>query len=194
MDLRRSTGAALGLLAASLVLGGCFLKPEEERSGEAGIDFPAREGLAIPLDGIDYNVFITRELNTAITPDDQYYDGPPAPPGTNYFGVFVQACNRGSEPRDTVRAFKLLDNRETEFLPIQLPERNTFAYHQRRLDPGQCIPAEGSVTELGPTAAAMLLFDLPIAATENRPVELQILGGENFVEGKREVRRIELDL
>lgn len=203
MLLRRSTGAACArparagaacLLAAALTLSGCFLKPEEEREGEPGIDFPAREGLSIPLDGIEYNVFITRELNTAITPDVAYFDGPPPPPGTAYYGVFIQACNRSDEPHETVRAFKLLDNRQEEFLPKQLPASNSFAYNQRRLDPGQCIPAEGSVTELGPTAGAMLLFELPTAATENRPVELEILGGLDVLEGKRETAHVELDL
>ncbi len=189
----RASGAAC-LLAAALTLGGCFLKPEAEREGEAGIDFPAREGLAIPLDGVEYNVFITRELNTAITPDNAYFDGPPAPPGTAYYGVFVQACNTSDRPRETVRAFKLVDNREEEFLPEQLPARNSFAYNPRRLDPGQCIPAEGSATELGPTAGAMLLFELPLAATENRPVELEILGGYDVLEGKREIAHVELDL
>jgi hypothetical protein len=212
MLLRRSTGAACAqpdragaraqparvaaacLLAAALTLSGCFLKPEEEREGEPGIDFPAREGLSIPLEGIEYNVFITRELNTEITPDDAYFDGPPAPPGSAYFGVFIQACNKSDKPRDTVGEFKLLDNREEEFLPKKLPRKNTFAYNPRRLDPGQCIPAEGSATELGPTAGAMLLFELPTAATENRPVELEILGRLDAVKGKRETVRVELDL
>ncbi|MEX2253323.1 MAG: hypothetical protein WD649_04155 [Thermoleophilaceae bacterium] len=182
------------LLAAALTLSGCFLKPEAEREGEAGIDFPAREGLSIPLDGIEYNVFITRELNTAITPDDAYYDGPPAPPGTAYFGVFIQACNHSDEPRTTVREFKLKDNREDEFEPKELPPTNTFAYNPRRLDPGQCIPAEGSATQLGPTAGAMLMFELPLAATENRPVELEILSDSHEAKGKHGALHVELDL
>ena len=43
-----------------------------------GVDEPAREGLALELDGVDYNVFITRQLNTKITPDKAYFDGPEA--------------------------------------------------------------------------------------------------------------------
>ena len=45
---------------------------------EPGVEEPAREGLAIHVGGIDYNVFITRELNLEITPDKAYYEGPPA--------------------------------------------------------------------------------------------------------------------
>ena len=45
---------------------------------EIGVEEPAREGLAVNIGGLDYNVFITRELNLAITPDKDYYGGPPA--------------------------------------------------------------------------------------------------------------------
>jgi hypothetical protein len=71
--------ACLLVCAASVGLLSCNDK-------EPGIDEPAREGLAIGLDGIDYTVFITRELNPKITPDNAYVTDDPEPlPADNQF-------------------------------------------------------------------------------------------------------------
>jgi hypothetical protein len=160
---------------------------------EPGVDEPAREGLAIPVAGVEYNVFITRELNLAIVPDRAYYDGPPAPRGSDYYGVFIQACNQGDETRETVRDFKVVDNQGNEFEPIELPEENAFAYRPRALPGGECIPEKGSVAEQGPTAGSLLLFRLPFDATENRPLELEIIGPSEAA-AEHETKKVELDL
>jgi len=48
--------------------------------------------------------------------------------------------------------------------------------------PDECIPEEGSVAQLGPTAGSMLLFRLPLENTEYRPLELEIQGeGEDHL-------------
>jgi hypothetical protein len=69
-----------------------------------------------------------------------------------------------------------VDNQGNEFEPEELPEENHFAYHARELLPDECIPEAGSVAQLGPTAGSMLLFRLPLANTEYRPLELEIEG------------------
>jgi len=157
---------------------------------EPGVDEPAREGLAIDIDGINYNVFITRQLNLGIPPDKAYYEGPPAKPGNTLYGVFLQACNISEdEDRTTIAVedFVVEDNQGNEFEPIELPEDNAFAYHSTKLQGEECVPEEGSVAQLGPTAGSMLLYDLPLENTENRPLEL-------VVEGPTETKRFELDL
>jgi hypothetical protein len=187
MVLRRS---AL-LLALSLALGACGTSSEElGREGEE----PAREGLALELDGVNYNVFITRQLNPSIPPDEAYYRGTPVPRGQTLYGVFLEACNATDEPRQTTADFAIVDNQGDEFEPVELPEENEFAYHPRRLDPDQCIPEAGSVAQLGPTAGAMLLFRLPLSVTENRPLELEIKGRPDPLEAKRETLTVELDI
>jgi hypothetical protein len=145
---------------------------------EPGVTEPAREGLALPLGGVDYNVFITRQLNPAIPPDDAYVDGRPEPArGETLYGIFLQACNPSSDDsRGTVEEFKVVDNQGNEFEPEELSEDNRFAYHARELEPKECIPEAGSVAQLGPTAGTMLLFRLPLQTTENRPLELEIEG------------------
>jgi hypothetical protein len=169
MDLRRLTLAVCVLaLAAPLGLTACG-------DEEPGVDEPAREGLALELDGVDYNVFITRQLNPRVPPDGAYVTDE-APPGETLYGVFIQVCNNSDEPRETVSEFVVKDNQENTFEPEELPEDNAFAYSPRTLNPAECIPEAGSVAQLGPSAGSMLLFQLPIENTENRPLELEVEG------------------
>jgi len=160
--------ACAAVLASALALGACG-------DEEPGIDEPAREGLAIEMDGVDYTVFITRQLNASITPDDAYITEQPAP-GQTLYGVFLRACNISDEQRSTAAEFIVKDNQENTFEPTELPDDNQFAYHARTLDPKECIPEAGSVAQLGPTAGSMLLFEFPLENTENRPLELEIEG------------------
>ena len=169
MDLRRVTLAAC-LLAVAAPLGLAACGDEEP-----GVDEPAREGLALELDDITYNVFITRQLNPRVPPDGAYVTDD-APPGEALYGVFIQVCNHSDEAHETVSEFVVKDNQENEFEPEELPEDNAFAYAPRTLDPDECIPEAGSVAQLGPTAGSMLLFQLPLETTENRPLELEMEG------------------
>ena len=143
---------------------------------EPGVTEPAREGLAVPLGGVDYNVFITRQLNPKIPADDAFYQGPEPGPGESLYGVFLQACNNSEEAHETVDEFLIVDNQGNEFEPEELPEDNQWAYAPRELDPKECIPESGSVAQQGTTGGAMLLFRLPLQTTENRPLELEVEG------------------
>jgi hypothetical protein len=169
MALRRLTLAACVLVAAApLGLAACG-------EDEPGVDEPAREGLALELDGVTYNVFITRQLNPRVAPDWAYVTEEP-PPGETLYGVFIQACNHSDEPHETVENFVVKDNQENEFEPEELPVDNAFAYSPRTLEPDECIPEAGSVAQLGPTAGSMLLFQFSLETTENRPLELVMEG------------------
>jgi hypothetical protein len=161
----------LCLVALAAGVSACGNKDEEQ-----GVDEPAREGLALDLDGLDYNVFITRELNLKIPPDDAYFDGPEPEKGETLYGVFIQVCNHSEDTRQTADNFRIKDNQGNEFEPEELPEDNQFAYHAGELLPDECMPEAGSVAQLGPSAAKMLLFRLPLANTEYRPLELEIQG------------------
>ena len=167
----------LSLAVLSVLAGACGTADEEP-----GIDHPAREGLAVDLGGVEYNVFITRQLNPGITPDKAYLDeGTDAEQGETLYGVFLQACNPAKEDGESVAtrpvdAFKIVDSQGNEFEPEELPEDNEFAYAPRELLPKECIPEVGSVAQLGPTAGSMLLFRLPLENTEYRPLELELEG------------------
>ena len=178
--LRRIAAACAAAAVLAPVLAAC--------GEEQGVEEPAREGLAIDIGGINYNVFITRQLNLEIPPDKAYYPGPPAKPGNALYGVFLQACNISEdEDRTTTEDFVVEDNQGNEFEPIELEADNAFAYRPTRLQGEECVPEVGSVGQLGPTAGSMLLFDFPLENTENRPLELVVKSGG-------EEKRFELDL
>jgi hypothetical protein len=180
--------AALALAGGLSACGKHDLGTEEE---------PGREGLALPLGGVDYNLFITRELNLKITPDKAYYQGPQAAPGKVLYGVFVKVCGADKNKRVTsvpARNFVVHDNQGNEYHPKELPPTNSFAYQSRQLSFEQCIPQPGSVAQQGPTAGALLIYEFPLENTEYRPLEMVIEGPQNLLEGERESLHIELDI
>jgi hypothetical protein len=172
MVLRRVLIAAACVLALACggLLSGCG---NDEKQG---VDEPANEGLSLNMAGVDYNVYITRQLNPDVPPDMAYWPGPPPGKGETLYGVFLTACNRTDELQDTAAFFKVTDNQHNEFEPETLPRDNPFAYRPVTLKPDECIPEAGSVAQLGPSAASLLVFKLPVAITENRPLELEIEG------------------
>jgi hypothetical protein len=186
--LTRTVVACFVSVACAGALGACSKKEQ------GTVDEPAREGLAINVAGLDYNVFITRELNLKIPPDKAYYKGPEAAPGKIYYGIFIQACNNGSKTLTSTDQFVVEDNQGDRYEPKELPADDAFAYHPAKLARKDCIPQKGSVAQLGPTAGSMLLFEFPLANTENRPLELIIKGPYDLLTGKRESKRVELDL
>jgi hypothetical protein len=176
----RPRAAVLALaLVPALALAGCGKGQEK---GEA-----LREGLDVKLNDVVYTVFITRELNIRDAEDRAYFGGPEAPPGSALYGVFLQACNQADSFRSAVSDFRIRDSQGGEFEPQEVPRHNLFAYRPRKLQPGGCIPAKGSIPTASPTGGAMLLFKLPLGATENRPLELEF-------ESQGEKARIELDI
>ena len=171
----------LMLLCLAALAGGPLACGNED--DKQGVDEAAREGLALPLDGVNYNVFITRQLNIRIPPDDAYFAGPEPKKGETIWGVFIQVCNPSKkDAQQTVDNFSIKDNQDNEFDPEPLPLDNPFAYHARELLPQECIPEAGSVAQLGPSAGSMLLFRIPLQNTEYRPLELVVRGqGEDHL-------------
>ena len=188
MGPRRRLLVGLACAATAVSLSGCFLE-EEKEEGE-----PLREGLAVKVGGIEYTVYITRELYPSLPDDRTYWTGEEAEPGFALYGVFLQACNRSPDDDeledDTYEAtddFTVVDTQGNEYEPLETDEENVFQYHAGPVEPGACIPQTGSLAQQGPTAGAMVPFLFPLEAGENRPLELQIhSGGEEGL--------IELDL
>jgi hypothetical protein len=175
MGPRRRLLVGLACAATAVSLSGCFLE-EEKEEGE-----PLREGLAVKVGGIEYTVYITRELNPSMPDDSGYWQGEEAKPGFALYGVFLQACNRSDDDDeladDTYEAtddFTVVDTQGNEYDPLEVDENNVFHYHAGPVEPGQCIPQTGSLAQQGPTAGAMVPFLFPLEAGENRPLELEI--------------------
>ena len=179
--------AALALVCAG-VLTGCGKSSNEP--GET-----VREGLSTPLAGLRYTVFLTRQLNVANEEDKGYLPGrQEAPPGKGLYGVFLEACNRSDKEAIAASRFYIEDTQGNRFSPEGLAVDNPFAYHGGPVAPKNCEPARGSLAQQGPTSGAMLLFEIPLAATENRPLELHIEGPFNASTGHPEEATVILDI
>jgi len=178
----------LALVAALLalvvpVLSGCAKHHES----------PEPEGQPITVDGLSYNVYITRQLNLRDPEDHDYFSGPEAPPGFEYLGVFIQVCNDVNHTHGgastPVNSFRIIDTQGRQYQPTPLPAGDVFAYRPRPLSAKQCVPTPGSAPAAGPIGGSLLLFKVPVEALENRPFNLAIGPGP-----LREDRMIELDL
>lgn len=176
----------LAVLGAAFALSACG---KTHPAGEA-----VREGLQTKLGGLDYTVYITRPLNLRNEEDKGYYQGAEAPPGKALYGVFLQACNHGKHPMPASKTFEIHDTQGNVFKPRPSQPRNPFMWHGGTVAAENCEPARGSLAQLAPASGAMVLFELPISATENRPLELHIQGRFNPDAGKTEEAIIELDV
>ncbi len=212
MTPRRLTHLLIACALLAFAASGCGTKGEDHD--------PVREGIATDLNGLDYNVFMTRQLNPKDVEDRDYYNGPEeagecAVTGTEtvltpeeriqqcptaLYGVFLQVCNETSdgepvsarepteiEGREFGGDFEIEDAQGNKFEPIVLPRENVFAYRSQPVEKGECIPQAGSAASTAPTGGALLVFRLPVAATENRPLELTVSSGG-------ETKRFELDI
>ena len=186
--LRLAAICAIALLAGG-ALAACG---KQHKAGE-----PVREGLSIPLGGLRYTVFLTRQLNLKSTEDSGYAPGmKEAAPGHGMYGLFVEACNKGKHPADAMSAdrFTIVDAQGDEYHALGLGPDNPFAYRGGSVLPENCMPARGSLAQQGPTSGAIVLFDLPLAATENRPLELRIQGPFDVATGKSAEAVVTLDI
>lgn len=184
MSLRR-IALALALASTGVFMAGC----------EAGGDKPqVREGLDVVVGGVGYNVYITRQLNVKQAPDNDFYQGPDAPRGFALYAIFIKACNVTKGTKMPAERYVVEDTRGNEYEPLELPKTNRFAFRPMPLQYTQCIPEPGSARAFNPTGGAMLLYNLPVSAQENRPLELQIIGTYDASKGEQPQRTIELDI
>jgi predicted small secreted protein len=168
----RAAGALAALVLAATALSACG---KTHKAGE-----PVREGLSTPLGGLHYTVFLTRQLNLKDPEDSGYVPGvKEAAPGRGLFAVFIQGCNTGPHVKQAVGAgaFTIEDAEGDMFHPVNLPAaRYPFLWHGGPVAGQNCEPMRGSLAQQGPTSGAIVLFNLPLAATENRPLTLHIRG------------------
>ena len=125
------------VVMAVAALAGCGNKVNED---ELGRDEPAREGLAVEMGDLTYNVFITRQLNPRDAEDRDYYRGGEAQAGNTLYGVFLQVCNKTDKPVPAATEFTVTDTLGRVFYPTELADANLFAYRGGIVEAQNCIP------------------------------------------------------
>jgi hypothetical protein len=164
---------SIAVVVLALAAAGCGNKQATTLHGDT-------EGTYLDLGGLKYQVQISRLLNPNSVEDRAYLIGLNGgqrrlPAGQQWFGVFMRVENDGEQ--NNVRAatdFTIVDTQNQKFRPIPLAPVNVFAYRGGSLNPTDVVPPPDSPAGQGTIQGALLLFRIPVANFENRPLQLQI--------------------
>jgi len=147
------------------------------------------EGEPLELDGMSYNVQITRFLNLNDVEDSAYLEGQLEPPvGQQYLGTFLKVENDSEETQTVPFDIVLHDTRDNVYKPIDT-DGNPFALPLGvDLEPGGRLPEADSTAASGVIKGGMIVFLVDEIVSENRPLELEIPGPDG------EVGKVRLDI
>lgn len=164
--------AILPLIALLAVpLAGCGRTLKYTTSGDT-------EGVVLDVGSLRYQVQISRQLNPSDIEDRGYLVGVPGaqslPPGQLWFAVFVRVKNEGHAPHPAASTFDISDTRGNVYKPVPIGTDNVYAYHASLVRGNGQIPDISSVAGTSPIGGAELLFKLPVASLDNRPLVLHI--------------------
>jgi hypothetical protein len=167
---RRSLTLLLVALAA-LVVGACGNK--EARTLHADT-----EGVYVDVGALSYQVQISRLLNPANAEDHGYLIDLPAGqrlgPSDQWFGVFMRVENGSHAAQRAADRYEIVDTQDNVYRPIQMGPKNVFAYRAETIGANQTLPLPDSPSGQNSIQGALLLFKIPVANFENRPLELRI--------------------
>jgi hypothetical protein len=171
------------LVALAALVAGCGNKDEEHTTAET-------EGLYLDINGLKYQIEMSRYINPADVEDQEYLVG--LPPGTEepgedetWFGVWVRVENTSEdETRPAANRWEIHDTQENVYRPIAIDtEINPFAFEAVDVPPLTVLPLATSAAGQGPTQGMLLLFKLKVDSLQNRPLELRFSNGGGGQEG-----------
>jgi hypothetical protein len=159
--------AALALVSTAVALAACGSSSESKE---------VSEGEPVKLGELQYNVVFSRFLNPNDNEDSAYLVGQPPPaPGFSYFGVFLEVQNEDESPHTLPDSLVITDADHTVFKAI--PSESLYALpFGGEVEPQEQVPVLDSTPQQGPIQGSLVLFRLPAAAVENRPLILSIPG------------------
>jgi hypothetical protein len=167
--------AVLAGVAAGLALAGCG-SPQVTGIGVAATD----EGTYLTVGHLKYQVQLSRQINPYDTEDRDYLKG--LPPGLSlgtsdiWFGVFMRVENDTSAVHAATSDYSITDTQRNTWRPVRLNlGQNLFAYHARTLGPTELLPNPESIAGSNAIRGELLLFKIPVADLQNRPLVLHII-------------------
>jgi hypothetical protein len=156
---------ALAVSAAALAVSACGYSSDAK---------DVVEGEPVNLGDVQYNVVFSRYLNPDDHEDSAYLVGqqPPKPKST-YFGVFFEVQNKSNEAHPLPDSFTITGaNRQT--FP-SLASESLYAFPLGgEIEAQEQVPVLDSTPQKGPIEGALVLFELPDSASENRPLTLEV--------------------
>jgi hypothetical protein len=148
------------------------------------------EGLYLDINGLKYQIEMSRYMNPSDIEDREYLVGLPEssqPPSEDeiYFGVWVRVENVSeTETRPAASVWEIHDTQENVYRPIPIDtELNPFAFEPVDVPPKTVIPLASSAAGQGPTQGSLLLFKIRNESFQNRPLELKFSNGGGGQEG-----------
>jgi hypothetical protein len=168
----------IAAVAVSLALGACGNK-------EAKVSHGSTEGTYLNVGGLYYQVQISRQLNPRDSEDRDYLVGVnPADatlkPDETWFAVFMRVQNASTKTaHQAATEYVIRDTQGNVFNPMPLGRDNVFAYHAANVAPKGIIPDGDAAAAETPIQGSLLLFKIPYANLENRPLELEIVSPKN---------------
>jgi hypothetical protein len=142
------------------------------------------EGEVVELGDLKYQVVFSRFLNPNDNEDSAYLVGQPLPAkGSSYFGIFLEVQNKSEKTQKLAESFSITDAGNQTFDAI--PTESLYAFpFGGEVESQEPVPAPDSTPQQGPIEGSLVLFELPSAASENRPLTLSIDGPEGPAEVK----------
>ena len=178
----RRIASLMTVLALAGGLAACGTKEDVVTEGET-------EGTYLDVGPLKYQVQISRQLNPTDKEDRTFLVGLPKSErdlGAEdvWFAVFVRAENESGTAQPAASEFKIETTADETFEPVRLANINTFAYRPVSIPAEGTLPHPGTVAGQAGINGQLLLFKVPRASLENRPLEFVITspsGGESSV-------------
>lgn len=135
------------------------------------------EGTRIYLDGAFYQIQISRLLNPKDVEDSFYLKGQPTQAkGDSYFGVFLYVTNEDQDRRVlpiAAEKMKIVSASGDEFEPVEVKTPG-WGYEPSPIGKGAMLPVPNTPAFVGPIRGGLVLFRIPNADLDDRPLELEI--------------------
>ena len=166
------------VLTAALGLSACGQEAQDPGGFQTEIAQVAEtEAIYIDLDGLKYQVQVSRQINPLLQTDEDYLQGlSPAAldlrEDEEWFGIFMRAENFTKDPQRLARDFEIRDTQENVYRPVFLGPENDFAYRPTVVQGDENYPDPDSPAGERPPYAALILFKVRRFSLDNRPLEL----------------------
>jgi len=176
---------ALATALLAVVAAGCGAEEEEGR-----VQVAETEGIYLDVNGLKYQIEMSRYMNPSDVEDSEYFVGLPedSPAPTEdeiYFGVWIRVENVSeTETLPAASIWEIHDTQDNVYRPIALDtDLNPFAFTAVDVPPLTVLPLPSSAAGQGPIQGSLLLFKIRNESFQNRPLELRFRNGGSGQEG-----------
>ena len=183
MNLARNLAVVLSAAALALTACGEDEQPEQRNESYQSVNAQVAEteGVYLTIEGLKYQVQISRQLNPGLPEDRDYLTGLSGDDrklgkDEEWFGVWLMAENVEDEPLPNAIDFEIRDTQENVYRPIKIGGENPFAYRSATVDGGDRYPNPNSPAGERQPYGSLVLFKLRRFSIDNRPLELTITG------------------